>query len=236
MLVFLHPVNLLLLINFLNLSSSSSQNATRPRSHPPDDDYYSEYEDRTTISPSSTPTSSEPPELYRCDYDLCVEQKQTCAELAEVSPCLCPGLSEKFRPPSSPRFLHLTQQDDKGVVVHWCAPTSFVTHYIVLVKGKGKVIDRKIQVEERKRTTLLQDVEAGALVCVVAVNNGGVSAEDRESCAIFEPQQSDSGLALKLGIIGGVVGLVVLLILALLLWRHKIRRKSTARNETRGVL
>lgn len=232
MLVCLHPVILLLLINSLDLSSSSSsssQNGTRPRC--PISDDYSDCEE-TTTEPSSSSTS-EAPELHPCKYDMCVEQQQTCKELAAVTPCLCPGLSPQDNPPSPPHLSGLTQQDDKGLVVHWCAPTSIVTHYIVLVKGKDKVIEREIEVKERKRATVLRDVAAGALVCVKAVNIVGNSTQ---SCATFEPQHSDSGLALKLGIIGGVVGLIVLLVLALLLWRHKTWRKSTARNETEGVL
>ncbi len=236
------PVILLLIINFLDLSfvsssSSSSQNATRPRFHPSGGiDYYSEYEDVTTEPPSSSSTHSEHPDLNPCNYDMCVEQQHTCLELAEATGCLCPGLSNGFTPPSSPRLLHLTQQDGKSIVVHWCAPTSIVTHYNVWVRGNGKVMDKKIEVEERKREAVLGDVEAGAHICVEAVNKGGVSAEDDQSCATFEPQNTDSGLALKLGIIGGVVGLILLLILALLLWRHKLRQKSTTRTETEGVL
>lgn len=237
MLVCLHPVILLLLINSLDLSSSSSssQNATRPRSPVFDqNDDYSDYEETTTEPPSSS--TSEAPELHPCKYDMCMEQQQTCKELAAVTPCLCPGLSPQDKPPSPPHLSGLTQQDDKGVVVHWCAPTSIVTHYIVLVKGKDKVIEREIRVEERKRATVLLDVAAGAVVCVKAANIVGNSTDNFQSCATFEPQHSDSGLALKLGIIGGVVGLIVLLVLALLLWRHKTRQKSAARNETGGVL
>ncbi|XP_067296224.1 LRRN4 C-terminal-like protein [Pseudorasbora parva] len=232
MLVCLRPVNLLLLINFLALSSSYSLNATQPRS-PPSGEDYNNFEDPTTRPPSSTPTVSESPELDSCHYDMCIEQQQTCKALSEVTPCLCPGLTEQFQPPIAPDRVHLTQLDDKRVEVHWCAPGSVVTHYIVLVKGKE---DRRIPVEERKRATILQDMAAYDVVCVLAVNHGGSSTEDGQSCDIFEPQHSDSGLALKLGIIGGVVGLIVLLILALLLWRHKIRRKSTARNEMGGVM
>lgn len=230
----LHPVILLLLVNFLDLSSSS-QNATRPHSSSSEIlDDYSVLEEPITDPPSSS--TSEVPELYPCDYDMCVEQQKTCKKFAEVTPCLCPGLSPQDNPPSPPDLKHITQQDDKGVVVHWCAPTSTVTHYIVSVKGKDKAIDREIKVEEWERATVLRDVAAGALVCVKAVNLAGVSTENGQSCATFEPQHSDSGLALKLGIIGGVVGLIVLLILALLLWRHKTWRKSTARNEEEGVL
>ncbi|XP_067263297.1 leucine-rich repeat neuronal protein 4 [Chanodichthys erythropterus] len=242
MFVCVRQVILLLLINFLDLSSSSSssssssQNATRPRSHPSEEtDDYSVHEDITTEPPSSSSTTSEDTVEGFCDYSLCVEHQQTCAELAAVTGCFCPGL-ERLHAPSPPTLSYLTQQDDNGVLVHWCAPPSIVTHYKVLVKGKDRDMDREIQVEEKKRKTALRDVAAGALVCVVAVNKIGVSAENQQSCATFKPKQSVSGLALKLGIIGGVVGLIVLLILALLLWRHKKQRESSARTETRGVL
>ncbi|KAL0193179.1 hypothetical protein M9458_011475 [Cirrhinus mrigala] len=235
-------VILFLLIKFLNLSfvsstssSSSSNNATRPRSPPSGGgDYYSEYEDTATESSSSSSTVSEVPNSY-CDYDLCVEYQKTCQELAEATGCLCPGLSGPFIPPSPPRLLPLTQ-DGKGVVVHWCAPTSIVTHYIVWVKGNDKVKKREIKVEKNKRKAVLKDVEVGANICVKAVNKAGDSTEDNQACATFEPENSDSGFALKMGIIGGVVGLILLLILALLLWRHKSRQKSTAQPETGGVL
>ncbi|ROL40668.1 Leucine-rich repeat neuronal protein 4 [Anabarilius grahami] len=234
MFVCVRPVILLLLINFLDLSSSSSsQNATRPRSYSGETDDYSVLEDTSTEPPGSSSTTSEDTEHNFCDYSMCVEHQQTCAELATATGCFCPGL-ERVLPPSPPTLSYLTQKDDKGVLVHWCAPTSIVTHYKVLVKDKDRV--REIPVEEKKRTTVLRDVAAGALVCVVAVNKIGVSAENKQSCATFKPQHPDSGLALKLGIIGGAVGLIVLLILALLLWRHKKRRESSARTETRGVL
>ncbi|XP_052448558.1 leucine-rich repeat neuronal protein 4 [Carassius gibelio] len=231
------PVILLLLIKFLDLSfvssassssSSSSQNATLLRLSALTDD---NYEDYTTEPQGPSTTNSEGPN-NNCKYDLCVEHQQTCQELARVTGCRCPGLSSAFTPPSPPYLLDLIQQDGKGVVVRWCAPTSIVTHYIVRVKGSGKVE----KVGESKRRAVLDNVEAGAYVCVEAVNKSGVSAKDEKSCAVFQPQNSDSGLALKLGIIGGVVGLILLLILALLLWRHKTRQISTARTETEGVL
>ncbi|XP_059398303.1 leucine-rich repeat neuronal protein 4-like [Carassius carassius] len=231
------PVILLLLIKFLDLSfmssaSSSSQNATLFRFSALRDE---DYEDYTTEPPGPSTTNSGGPN-NNCKYDLCVEHQQTCQELASVTGCRCPGLSSAFTPPSPPYLLDLIQQDGKGVVVRWCAPTSIVTHYIVRVRGNGKVMDTNIQVGESKRGAVLEDVEAGAYVCVEAVNKSGVSAKNDKSCAVFEPQNSDSGLALKLGIIGGVVGLILLFILALLLWRHKTRQISTARTETEGVL
>ncbi|XP_051531942.1 leucine-rich repeat neuronal protein 4-like [Myxocyprinus asiaticus] len=228
------PLILLLLnINLLNLSFvTSSQNASRPLFHLSGDfeDYYNEFEDITTEPPSSSPTQFEDPEPNQCFYDMCVEQQETCLKLSLEIGCLCPGLSGHHIRPSAPRLLKLSQEDGKKVVVHWCAPTSVVSYYVIWVYAKD--INRTIQVEEKKRTALLEDVETGVHVCVQAVNSAGLSEHESQSCTKFEPQHSHSGLALKLGIIGGGVGLIVLLVLAILLWRHKTRHKSTARTET----
>lgn len=191
-------------------------------------DYDSEYEDISTEPPNLSTT--EYTELSKCLYDMCVEQQRPCKDLAIAKRCLCPGLDES-ETPSPPRILKVSQEDGKGVEVRWCAPTSKVTHYVVSVEGKDKVIERNIKVEERKRAAVLGDVAAGEIVCVEAVNYAGVSKKNSQSCMTYEPQTSDSGLALKQGIIGGVVGLLVVLIVALLLWMHKKRQKSTARTK-----
>ncbi|XP_051967700.1 leucine-rich repeat neuronal protein 4-like [Xyrauchen texanus] len=222
---------LLLIINLLNLSfMTSSQNASRPLFRPSDgiEDYYNEFEDAEP--PSSSPTQFEDPENNQCLYDMCVEQQETCLNLSIKARCLCPGLSGHDIRPSAPRLLKLSEEDGKGVVVHWCAPTSMVSYYVIWVYAKD--IHKTIQVEEKKRTALLGDVETGVRVCVQAVNSAGLSEHEIQACTTFEPQHSHSGLALKLGIIGGVVGLIVLLLLAILLWRHKTRHKSSARTET----
>lgn len=225
---------LLLITNLLNHSFvTSSQNATRPRFRPPGSsmDYYSEYEDVSTEPPSSSPTDSEYPEDNRCVYDMCIEQQGTCRDLARATGCLCRGLTGSQDPPSQPSNVKVSQEDGKGVEVHWCAPTSIVTHYIVSVEGKDKVTERNLKVEDKKRSAVLGDLAAGEIVCVEAVNNAGVSGKDSQSCMTYEPKTSDSGLALKLGIIGGVMGLLAVVIVAVLLWRHKKRMRLTVRRE-----
>ncbi|XP_056602572.1 LRRN4 C-terminal-like protein [Triplophysa dalaica] len=222
---------LLLITNLLNHSFvTSSQNATRPRFRPSGGsmDYY---EDISIEPPSSSPTESEYTERSECLYDMCMEQQGTCRDLAVATGCLCPGLSGSHIPPSPPRIAKVIQEDAKVVEVHWCAPTSIVTHYIVSVEGKDKVMERNLKVKDKKRAAVLVDVSAGELVCVEAVNTAGASEKNSESCITYEPQTSDSGLALKLEIIGGVVGLLVVLIVAVLLWRHKKHQRSTARRE-----
>ncbi|XP_051541609.1 leucine-rich repeat neuronal protein 4-like [Myxocyprinus asiaticus] len=234
-----HPLILLLLlfiiINLLNLSfvmtSSPSQNDTRARVQlPGDTEDYNESEDITTQPSSSSTTQSKGPKL-QCFYDMCVEQQEPCLKLSFTTGCLCPGLSGSNIPPSAPYNLKFSQEDSKGVVVHWCAPTSVVTHYVIWVQGKDKQMERNIEVEEQKRTAVLGNVAAGVHVCVEAVNTAGRSGKESQSCDTFEPHHPDSGLALKLGIIGGVVGLIMVLVLVLLLLRHKTWQKTTARTE-----
>ncbi|KAA0717230.1 hypothetical protein E1301_Tti017335 [Triplophysa tibetana] len=226
---------LLFITNLLNHSFvTSSQNATRPRSRP-SGGWMDNYEDEEP--PTSSPTDSEYSEPSICLYDKCTEQQGTCKDLQEATGCLCPGLSGSHIPPSPPYSVTVTQEDGKMVEVHWCAPDSIVTHYIVSVEGKNKVMERNLEVKDKKRAAVLVDVSAGELVCVEAVNTAGTSEKDSQSCMTYEPQTSNSGLALKLEIIGGAVGLLVVLIVAVLLWRHKKHQRSTARREnSEGVL
>ncbi|XP_051973096.1 leucine-rich repeat neuronal protein 4-like [Xyrauchen texanus] len=226
---------LLLIINLLKVSfvmtSSPSQNATQAHvSLPGDTEDYNVFEDITIEPSSSSTTQSKGPKL-QCLYDMCVEQYEPCLQLSFTTGCLCPGLSGYNIPPSAPYNLKFSQEDGKGVVVHWCAPTSVVTHYDIWVQGIDKQMDRNIEVKQQKRTAVLGDVAAGVHVCVEAVNTAGRSGKESQSCDTFEPHHPDSGLALKLGIIGGVVGLIMVLVLVLLLLRYKTWQKTTARTE-----
>nr|XP_055055731.1 LRRN4 C-terminal-like protein [Misgurnus anguillicaudatus] len=225
-------VLILLIINLLNhFLVTSSRNGTRPRfrSSGGTTEDYDDLEDISTEPPRISPTEYEDREENRCQYDSCVEQQETCINLQTATGCFCPGLSSFQTPPSPPKELKLSEEDGKGVVVHWCAPDTIVTHYIIKVEGKDKVMEKNFTVDEKKRMAVLGDVAVGMHVCVEAVNFALARGNNSQSCMQFEPQTSDSGLALKLGIIGGVVGLLVVLSLALLLCRHKKLQKSTER-------
>ncbi|KAG9282106.1 leucine-rich repeat neuronal protein 4-like [Astyanax mexicanus] len=205
-------------------STSSPWNHSRPSNGFNTDDYNDDYDTETTTRPVD-------PVAKRCKYDLCQEQQPTCQELAASSGCSCPGMSGPNETPDPPTLRKLSQEGSGGVVVYWCAPASTVTHYVVQVKGR----EGELTAGERRRQLDLGEVEAGTEVCVQAVNRVGVSDRAKHSCTRFQPQSSESVLALKLGIIGGVVTLIVVLVLALLLWRLRIRRKTLARTENGGA-
>lgn len=228
---FQNSLTLLLLPSIISLilpplvapSTSSPWNHSRPSNG---DDYNDDYD-------SETPPTAKPvdPVAKRCEYNLCQDQLPTCQEIAASLGCSCPGMSGPSDLPDPPTLRKLSQEGSRGVVVYWCAPASTVTHYVVRVKER----EVELNADKRRRQMELGEIAAGTEVCVQAVNRAGVSDRAKHSCTRFEPQSSESVLALKLGIIGGVVTLIVLLVLALLLWRLRIRRKTLTRTENGGA-
>lgn len=227
---FLHLLIILILISY-DLASPIRLNATRrpnvphPRFSNPDEDYSDYYsDDLTTIhGPAGTPKP--------CRYDLCQDQQVSCFELAQTTGCSCPGISSHFQPPEPPHLRILSSEGPGKVVVHWCAPASVVTHYVVLVEGR----DERREAAETRRLMDVGDLTPGTEVCVQAVNRAGASARETRSCARFQPRGSESGLTLKLGLIGGAGVLAVALVLALLWWRCRGRRKASVRTGNRGT-
>ncbi|KAF7662052.1 hypothetical protein LDENG_00247980 [Lucifuga dentata] len=179
----------------------------------PDD--YNIFEDPTTIdTPNVVTPVGKNPQL--CDYNPCLELP--CSELEASTGCLCPGLTLYSMAPEAPN-LKTVFWNGSDVVVKWCAPLSYVTAYKVMVGGK----ERK-QFGKGQRSGGVGEITRSAEVCVVAVNDAGVSAG---SCKIYEPR--DDSLPLKLGITGGGLGFLLLFTLAVLLWRHKRERKAENR-------
>ncbi|KAK7922410.1 hypothetical protein WMY93_009312 [Mugilogobius chulae] len=80
----------------------------------------------------------EPPEL--CKYNPCLEDQPSCAVLSQQTGCLCPGLSGASEPPHAPRILELlpvNEGPDRGKIeVQWCAPSSIVLGYRVVIEGE----------------------------------------------------------------------------------------------------
>ncbi|KAG7484742.1 hypothetical protein MATL_G00053370 [Megalops atlanticus] len=217
----------------LALSSSCSANhlgkgnhtaVLRPRIVDPSgldmDEDYEKFDEEDDLRPSPPPVPSQESSPVNCDYDQCLDQQPPCAELAAVSGCRCPGLSGPQEVPEAP-FLQQVAQQGSEVAVHWCAPPSTVSRYRVVVDGWEPLVFGGLS-----RKAMLSGVEAGAVVCVEAVNAAGVSSRTEMSCKPYQPQ-SGTSLALKAGLIGAGLGLLLLLsLVALLLWRHKARGKS----------
>lgn len=179
----------------------------------PSEDYDDEY--TPTPIPSNT-VSSNGGTLKRCDYNPCLENQVSCSVLSATG-CSCPGFTLQNEAPAAPDLKSVSWNGSE-VVIHWCAPYSHVTGYIVTVGGQEK---RMFGVDLRSGG--LGDIEHISKVCVVAVNDVGRSDE---SCTTYQPR--DSSLPLKAGLIGGALGFLLLVLLAVLLWRRRRQRKQQA--------
>ncbi|XP_042355201.1 LRRN4 C-terminal-like protein [Plectropomus leopardus] len=180
------------------------------------DEDYTQYEDPVTpvvnirVSPYSKTTK-------RCDYNPCLDNQIPCSDLAASTGCLCPGFTLNNQVPEAPD-LRSVSWNGSEVVVHWCAPYSYVTSYVVTVGG----VDTKT-FGRNQRSGGVGNRDHIVKVCVSAVNDAG---EGEGSCQMYHPR--DSSLPLTAGLIGGALGLLLLLLLGVLLWRHKRQRKQEA--------
>ncbi|XP_073343419.1 LRRN4 C-terminal-like protein [Pagrus major] len=169
---------------------------------------------RTTLQQHSKP----------CPYNPCSEDQKPCPILAAETGCLCPGISRDDAAPHAPRIdalLPVTEGEHKGKVeIRWCAPSSPVSGYTVVIDGKEK---EKFQASSRKGW--VRSLEAGTKVCVEALNKAGPSSPTVFSCTRYNPQTSDHKLLA--GIIGGGVSLLIILIIgAVILWKYKLCQKA----------
>ncbi|XP_036403433.1 LRRN4 C-terminal-like protein [Megalops cyprinoides] len=241
------PALLLLIISLVLLSSCLANPITAPQGNntstkPPvtrlrilyvtglgDDDYtdYGDEDSKTTRSSHGpNPTLHGDPEP--CDFDPCRDGQVPCAQLSANTGCLCPGVSGAHEPPKAPAVGQVSQEGSE-VLVTWCAPLSTVTQYRVQVDGQDPLV-----FGERARRGTLGPLEAGARVCVEAVNEAGASQPSDRSCLEYKPQD-DGSSALKAGVIGGGLGFLLLLSLtALLLWKRNACKKSGGDTEGLG--
>ncbi|XP_056141284.1 leucine-rich repeat neuronal protein 4 [Lampris incognitus] len=181
------------------------------------EDYYNSVDD-------TFPTDSVSPQNRKvelCDYDICLEMQFTCVQLSSSTGCLCPGIS--LGVPEAP-VLKRVSREGSEVMIWWCAPYSHVTSYTVTVAG-----EERGKFGEGQRRGSVGVVDHGAEVCVVAANEAGVS---KGSCRVYQSRHNES---LKAGLIGGALGFLLLFSLAVLLWRHRMRRKSESRISTQEV-
>lgn len=193
-----------------------------------DDDYdYTDSHSSPPIVRSSMRTPLLNSERQLCQYNPCLENQQPCALLAEETGCLCPGMSGDDKPPHPPRIealLPVNEGKDKGKIeVRWCAPSSVVSSYRVVVEG----LDDGVQeYGNALRRGVVGSLEVGTKVCVEAVNTAGQSASSEFSCKRYDaPQYSDQKL-LAWVIGGGVALLLLFVILGVILWRCHICRKA----------
>lgn len=219
-------------------AASTSPPVTHPRiifltALSSDDDYD---EDNSTspevVVAEKTPSLHQ--EFQPCQYDACLENQEPCAQLAEETGCLCPGLSGADEPPHAPRIqvlLPINEGDDRGKVeVKWCAPSSVVSGYRVVVQGQE---GDALKVGNALRRSVVGFLESGTKICVEALNQAGRSSPSDFSCKRYDPPNS-SDHHMLVWIIGGGVLLLLLILVSVILWKRKTCHKGKD-NATDGL-
>lgn len=167
-----------------------------------------------------------------CQYDPCLENQKPCEE---QSGCLCPGLSRADEPPHPPRIkalLPVNAGENQGKIeVQWCAPSSVVFSYRVVVEGRDR---GDLNFDAELRRGLLESVEVGTKVCVEAVNTAGSSTPSDFSCRRYDSPESSNHKVFAWVVGGGVVLLLLLVIAAVILWKHKMCQRPK-RNAADGL-
>ncbi|XP_077388828.1 LRRN4 C-terminal-like protein [Festucalex cinctus] len=196
---------------------------------------YDEEDDSTSKRPPEVVATTRTRSLQReiCKFNPCLENQVPCAKLLAETGCLCPGISGADQTPHPPRLQSLVpilKGENRGnVEVKWCAPTSVVTQYRVVVEGKD---GKATEFGEASRRGLVGSLEVGTKVCVEAVNKAGHSMPTEFSCMRYDPPSS-SDYEVLAGIIGGGI-LLLLLISAVIFWRcHK--KRNAKRDSADGL-
>ncbi|KAJ8014901.1 hypothetical protein DPEC_G00020590 [Dallia pectoralis] len=181
---------------------------------------YEDNRDSSHSPPNYNRAASASPPLVQpkpCDYQPCQENQVPCSQLSSQTGCLCPGRSGDDMPPHSPHLQKLVPAADGRAEIRWCAPSSVVSGYRVLIEHRKE----PLHFGADSRRGFLVELEAGVKVCVEAINMAGISAHSELSCLRYEPEDT-TNLALKAGVIGGGLGLLLLLsLIGLLFWRRK---------------
>ncbi|XP_051506509.1 LRRN4 C-terminal-like protein [Myxocyprinus asiaticus] len=189
---------------------------------------YDEETSKTTLSPNPPGFTTTRTVHQLCDYDPCVAQTTPCYVTSEQTGCLCPGLTGPEVRPGAPELREVKLDRTGKVIVHWCAPLSTVTHYKVIPKG-GEGQEKVYG--EFLRNSSVPGLKVGDTVCVVAINQAGVS---KEECARYEPPQPDQAALTAVIIVGCVGFLVLVLLVAVLLLRQRCRKSSMGEGEGLG--
>nr|XP_060611006.1 leucine-rich repeat neuronal protein 4 [Anolis sagrei ordinatus] len=165
--------------------------------------------------------------LGPCDYDPCRHLQKPCIELQELSPCLCPGISDEFTIPDPPRLWDVTEIRDTSVEIHWCAPYSSVRFYQLAYRLQGSTKNHTISGEiytTARQYTLYNLLPASTYrVCIIASNKAGPSTTtdgngQSAPCGTFSTKSSYKSVFAALGVTSGVF-LLATIMLSVCLYR-----------------
>ncbi|XP_069027507.1 LRRN4 C-terminal-like protein [Embiotoca jacksoni] len=203
-----------------------------------DADYEDEYADSHSSPPELLPSVKTPllhQEPQLCQYNPCMENQEPCPHLSSKTGCLCPGISGADEPPHPPRIqalLPVSEGVNRGKIeVQWCAPSSVVSQYRVVVEGSG---GDALQFGGGLRQGLVGSLEVGTKVCVEAMNSAGYSSPSEFSCKRYDSPQSSDHKLMAWVIGGGIALLLLLVIAAVILWKHQMCQKAK-RDSTDGL-
>lgn len=206
-------------------ATSTSPPAKHPRILTLPDYEDDNMDDQKAITPAKIPDLHQ--EVKPCQLDPCLENQEPCFNLLRRTGCTCPGRSGDNEPPREPRIkglLPVSEGENRGMVeIQWCAPSSEVSGYRVLVEGNE---EDTLEFGEASRRGFLRSLEVGTKVCVEAVNKAGNSVPSEFSCKRYEPPVSSDNQML-IGVIGGGIAVLLLLIIAtVILWKHHMHKKA----------
>lgn len=233
-------VSSLLNSHILSHAASTSPPVTRPHikfltAGGSDDDFDDDYDNSPppeVLSSMKTTLLRSDPQL--CQYDPCLENQVPCAHLSAQTGCLCPGLSGADEPPRAPRIqalVPINEGDDIGKVeVKWCAPSSVVSRYRVVIRGRD---GDTLEVGDASRQGVVGFLEVGTMVCVEALNNAGHSTPSDYSCKRYDPPKSSGHELLAWIVVGGVI-LLVVIIVSVIVWKRKTCQRAKS-NSTNGL-
>ncbi|XP_042310962.1 leucine-rich repeat neuronal protein 4 [Sceloporus undulatus] len=180
------------------------------------DDYDYEKEGETSLTEILGP----------CDYDPCRHLQKPCVDLQDLSPCLCPGISDEFTVPDPPRLWEVTEIRDTSAEIHWCAPYSAIRYYQLVYRPQGSKRNYTIsgEVYATARQYTLYNLLPGSTyqVCVIASNNAGSSQTDwngrNAPCSTFSTKSSYKSIFAALTATSGLF-LIVTITLSVCLCR-----------------
>ncbi|XP_077169342.1 leucine-rich repeat neuronal protein 4 [Paroedura picta] len=176
------------------------------------------------------PEESEVQTLLPCPYDSCRHLQKPCSELQEISPCLCPGMSDEFTIPDPPRLREVSEIRDTSAEIHWCAPNSYVRFYQLAYHLKGSSNNSTVsgEIYPTAREYTLYNLRPGSdyRICIIASNKAGSSQSTGQEgrpapCITFATKFSHKSSLAILSAVSGLLLLATILISACLYKKQK---------------
>ncbi|XP_054854867.1 leucine-rich repeat neuronal protein 4 [Eublepharis macularius] len=165
-----------------------------------------------------------------CAYDPCRHLQKPCSELQELSPCLCPGISDDFTIPEPPSLREVSEIRDTSAEIHWCAPSSYVRFYQLAYRLKGSLnndtVSGEIYPTAREYTLYNLRPSSNYQVCIIASNKAGSSQTTGWNghdgpCGAFTTKSNYKSSFAVLSAVSGLLLIATILMSGCLCKKHK---------------